>query len=46
MAVKLRPSLPKHVASNLWPFIVLKYMDSFPTNKDLSLELLTIALFS
>ena len=35
---KLGPSLPKHVVtcSN----IVLEYMDSLPTNKDLSLELL------
>ena len=37
---KLRPSLPKHVVTNS-PNIVLKFMDSFRTNKDLSLELLT-----
>ena len=37
---KLRPSFPKHVVT-YDPNIVLKYMDSLPTNKDLSLELLT-----
>ena len=37
---KLRPSLPKHVVI-YEPNIVLKYMDSLPTNKDLTLELLT-----
>ena len=36
---KLRPSLPKHVVA-YGPNIVLKYMDSLPTNKDLSLALL------
>ena len=37
---KLRTSLPKHVVS-YDPNIVLKYIDSLPANKDLSLELLT-----
>ena len=37
---KLRQSLPKHVVT-YDPNIVLKYMDPLPTNKDLSLELLT-----
>ena len=37
---KLRPSLPKHVVT-YDPNIVLKDMDSLPTNKDLSLELFT-----
>ena len=37
---KLRPFLPKHIVT-YDPNIVLKYMDSLPTNKDLSLELLT-----
>ena len=37
---KLRPSLPKHVVT-YDPNIVLRYMDSLPTNKYLSLELPT-----
>ena len=37
--LKLRPSFPKHVTYD--PNIVLKYMGSVNTNKDLSLELLT-----
>ena len=37
---KLKLSLSKHVVT-YDPNIVLKYMDSLPTNKDLSLELLT-----
>ena len=37
---KLRPSLPKHAVTYDLN-IVLKYMDSLPTNKDLSLALLT-----
>ena len=36
---KLRSSLPKHVVIYN-PNTVLKYMDSLPTNEDLSLELL------
>ena len=42
---KLRPSLPKHLVT-YGPNIVLKYMDSLPTNKDLSLELLTKKLYT
>ena len=37
---KLLPSLPKHVIA-YGPNIELRYMDSLPTNKDLSLESLT-----
>ena len=37
---KLRLSFPKHVVT-YDPNIVLKYIDSLPANKDLSLELLT-----
>ena len=37
---KLRPSFPKHVVA-YDPNIVLKYMDSLPTNKDYSLGFLT-----
>ena len=40
---KLRPSLPKHAVTDD-PNTVLKYMDSLPTNKDLSLELLCTLL--
>ena len=43
--LNLRPSLPKHLVT-YDPNIVLKYMDSLPTNKDLSLELLTKKLYT
>ena len=42
--LKLRPSLPKHVVT-YDPNIALKYTDSLPTNKDLTLEFLIKKLF-